>query len=348
MKLVFICQAVDEKDPVLASTVRWIKEFARRPQVERMTVIALRVGEFHLPDKVQVHAIREKSRLLTLLHFYRIVFRALAQGTDSFFVHMGGWYPILLLPFKLLLGKPIYHWKAHPHINRVMRFSARFCDTKIFTATPHSFPLPLAQVRVLGHGIDTSQFHVGARPKKGDLVTVGRVAPSKQIDLMLKALARCNYRYGTAYRLDVYGPTLGMDQDYRVRLDALVAEMDSGASVAFKGAVRREQLPELLNGYRLFLSFSQTALDKSTVEAMACGLPVLSTNPCVEEILPEAQRSALMVLQADVDLLAEAIHRLLSLQDEQLSAMGQALRKVAVRDHSLVSLVDKMLAEMVS
>jgi hypothetical protein len=178
MRLVFICQAVDRNDPILASTVRWIEEFARRPQVEQMTVIALRKGVFELPDKVRVHAIRGQSRLTTLARFYHVVLGAVASGVDGFFVHMGGWYPILLLPFKLLMGKPIYHWKAHPHINRVMNFSARFCDTWVFTATPHSFPLPLSNVQVIGHGIDTSQFRFQEVSKTGDLVTVGRVAPS--------------------------------------------------------------------------------------------------------------------------------------------------------------------------
>ncbi len=346
MRLVFICQAVDQNDPILASTVRWIDEFAKKPPVEQVTVITLREGTFALPDNVEIHAIKGRNRLVTLARFNKGVLRSVVRGVDGFFIHMGGPYPVLLLPFRLLMGKPVYHWKTHPYISPMMRFSARFCDTKVFTATRNSFPLPLPNVRVVGHGIDTTVFHIKPLPKTGDLVTVGRIAPSKQLDVMLKALAQCNHRYGTSYRLDVYGPILRMNDEYEEYLRALVEQLDLSAFVSFRGAVPQYQLPGILNCYRLFLSFSKTALDKSAVEAMACGLPVISTNPCVEEILPEHLRPFLMVPAADMDNQAQTIHHLLSSDDKQLSEIGQALRNIAVRDHSITSLIDKILVEM--
>jgi glycosyltransferase involved in cell wall biosynthesis len=346
MRLVFICQTVDQDDPILASTIRWIEEFANRPQIEQMTVITLRKGRFALSDNVQVHAIKGKTRLVTLARFYKKILGAVTGGVDGFFIHMGGPYPLLLLPFRLLMGKPIYHWKTHPYVSPMMRFSARFCDTKVFTATRNSFPLPLPNVRVVGHGIDTAVFHIKPLPKTGDLVTVGRIAPSKQLDVMLKALAQCNHRYGTSYRLDIYGPTLKMNDEYGEYLRALVEQLDLSSSVSFRGAVPQYQLPEILNHYRLFLSFSKTALDKSVVEAMACGLPLISTNPCVEEILPEHLRPLLLVPVADMDNQAQRIHRLLSSDDRQLSEISQALRNVVIRDHSVTSLIDKILVEM--
>jgi glycosyltransferase involved in cell wall biosynthesis len=346
MRLVFICQTVDQDDPILASTVRWIEEFAQRPQIEQMTVITLRKGKFALPDNVQVHAIKGKTRLVTLVRFYKEVLGAVTGGVDSFFVHMGGPYPVLLMPFRLLMRKPIYQWKTHPHINPVMRFSACFCDTKVFTATRSSFPLPLPKVRVVGHGIDTTQFGIQPLPKTGDLVTVGRVAPVKRLDVVLRALAQCNQRYGTSYQLDVYGPILEMDREYGDHLKALVKQLNLSTLISFRGSVPHHQLPEILNRHRVFLSFSQTALDKSALEAMACGLPVISTNPCVEEILPEHLRPRLIVPEADVDNQAQSIHQLLSLDDDTLSKIGQAMRNVAVQDHSVISLIGKILAEM--
>jgi glycosyltransferase involved in cell wall biosynthesis len=346
MRLVFICQAVDQNDPILASTVRWIEEFSKKPQVEQMAVITLRKGTFALPRNVEVHAIKGRNRLVTLARFYEEVLRSVSRGADGFFIHMGGPYPVLLLPFRLLMGKPVFQWKAHPYIGPLMRFSARFCDTKVFTSTRNAFPLRLPNVRIVGQGIDTAQFCIELLPKMGDLVTVGRIAPVKRLDVMLKALAQCNHRYETSYRLDVYGPTLEMDHEYREHLKALLKQLNLSLFVCFRGAVPQRQLPKILNCYRLFLNFSKTALDRSVVEAMACGLPVISTNPCVEEILPEHLRPLLMVPAADVDNQAQAIHHLLSSDDRQLSEIGQALRNIAVRDHSVTSLIDKILVEM--
>jgi glycosyltransferase involved in cell wall biosynthesis len=346
MRLVFICQAVDQNDPILASTVRWIDEFVKKPQVEQMTVITLRKETFALPDNVEIHAIRGRNRLVTLARFYREVSRAVFRGVDCFFIYQGGPYPLLLLPFKLLMGKPVFQWKAHPHIGLTMRFYARFCDTKVFTSTRNAFPLRLPNVRVVGQGVDTAQFCIEALPKTGDLVTVGRIAPVKRLDAMLRALAQCNRRCGASYRLDIYGPTLEMDYEYREHLKALIAQLDLSAFVSFRGSVPQDQLPGILNRYHLFLFFCKGALGKAAVEAMACGLPVISTNPCVEEILPEHLRPLLMVPETDTDKQAQSIHQLLSSEDRQLSEIGQALRNVAVRDHSVTSLIDKILTEM--
>jgi glycosyltransferase involved in cell wall biosynthesis len=343
--LVFICQAVDQNDPIQASTVCWIEEFSKKPQVEQMTVITLRKGTFAPLGNVEVRAIKGGNRLVTLARFYGEVVRAVFRGIDCFFIYQGGPYPVLLLPFKLLMGKPIYHWKAHPYVSPMMRFSARFCDTKVFTSTYNAFPLQLPNVRVVGQGIDTTQFRIKPLPKTGDLVTVGRIAPVKRLDVMLKALAQCNHRYGTSYRLDIYGPTLKMNDEYREYLHALVEQLDLSAFVSLCGAVPQHQLPDILNRYCLFLFFCKGALGKAAVEAMACGLPVVSTNPCVEEILPGHLRTLLIVPEADIDNQAQCIHQLLS-SDNKLSEIGQALRNMVVRNHSVTSLIDKILTEM--
>jgi hypothetical protein len=47
-----------------------------------------------------------------------------------------------------------------------------------------------------------------------------------------------------------------------------------------------------------------------------------------------------------MDNQAQTIHHLLSSDDRQLSEIGQALRNVAVRDHSVTFLIDKILTEM--
>ena len=183
MKVVFICQTVDLHDPILAVTVSWIKALASQPQVESVGVIALRKGTYSLPDNVTVHVIKARSRLVTLVRFYQEVLRTELRDADCFFIYQGGPYPLLLLPLKLLMGKPIYQWKAHPHISSMMRFYARFCDTKVFTATKNSFPADLSNVKVVGQGLDTAEFCIKPLQKTDDLLTVGRIAPVKRLGL---------------------------------------------------------------------------------------------------------------------------------------------------------------------
>ena len=139
MRIVFICQTVDERGPTQAGTIRWLAEFAARPEVDSITVIALRKGTFNLPSHVDVRAIGGGSRLTTVLRLYREVVRSAWAGLDLFFVYQSGPYPWLLLPFRLILRKPVYQWMAHPAVSPMMRFNARFADRKVFTSTSRAF-----------------------------------------------------------------------------------------------------------------------------------------------------------------------------------------------------------------
>lgn len=346
MKLVFICQAVDLDDPILATTVRWINVLANSPQVDQVSVIPLRRGRFAFPQNVLVEpAIKGKNRLDTLIRFYKAVIRQWRDGVDCFFIYMGGPYPALLLPFKVL-GKAIYQWKAHPHISPTMNFYARYCVTKLFTSTEHAFPLRLPNRVIVGQGVDTHLFMIKQKAKCKDLITVGRISQSKRLDVMLKALAYCNDYYGTSYRLDIYGPISETNVSYQQRLSRLVAELNLTNLVSFCGAVPHDQLPDVLSQYRLYLNFSDTALDRAVVEAMACGLSVLSTNPCVADILSSNLRGELIVPANDLQKQAKHIYHILNMSQSQLTVVGRALREIVVKNHNLDRLFEKILAEI--
>jgi glycosyltransferase involved in cell wall biosynthesis len=116
--------------------------------------------------------------------------------------------------------------------------------------------------------------------------------------------------------------------------------------VTFKGAVNQAELPGIFNASRLFINFSKTALDRAVVEAMACGVPVFSTNPCVAEILPQDLQRLLIVPDDDLDRQVEALHDLLSQDAERLAEIGRTLREIVVQRHSVAGLVDTVLREI--
>ena len=97
MRAVFVCQAVDRDDPILATTIRWIEALARQPAVYRVTVLALRTGRHELPAAVDVRRFGRSNRLGTLFGFYGEVARSLRDRPDFFFIYQGGPYPLLLL-----------------------------------------------------------------------------------------------------------------------------------------------------------------------------------------------------------------------------------------------------------
>lgn len=347
MNLVFVCLSADASDPVHATTVRWIDTLAGRPEIAHLTVLAHDAGELPVWPNVTVRVFRGRGRIGTAWRFYAEVARAMRGGVDAFFVHQGGPYPVLLWPIKLWRRIPVYYWKAHPHISVWTWLSARFVATKVFTPTPASLPLALPRLVIVGHGIDVAQFSRSLRPPPHlDLVTTGRVSPVKRLDVMVRALARCNDRFGTRFRLDIYGPTIPRDDGYRRQLEHLIDELGLSDLVVLRGAVDQAELPGILSAYRLFLNFSNTALDKAAAEAMACGLLVLSTNPAVEEILPPSMRSQLIAPADDADAQADAIHGLMTLGEPQRADLAAALRELIVSDHNLEVLIGRILREM--
>jgi glycosyltransferase involved in cell wall biosynthesis len=346
VRIVFIAAAVDAADPMQPTTVRWIDALARKPTITHVTVITLRVGEHDLPQHVEVRTIGHPRRVGRLVGFCAEVFRAVRRGVDFFFVYQGGTYPALLLPVRLLLGLPVYQWKAHPHVSPSMWFYARFCDTLVFTSTTKAFPLALPNVRVVGQGIDTDRFRIIPGSKEPRWVSVGRLSPVKRLDRMLIALARCNRRFGTRQGLDFYGATPAGEASYRERLDRIVQEEELTELVTFHGPVRQDQLPAILNRYPIFLHFCTGALDKSVAEAMACGVTVLSTNRCVGEIIPADLRSDLVLPEDDVEAQAVAMHAAMGWGAERRTCTGERLRAVVVEHHDVTGLIERILGEM--
>jgi len=79
---------------------------------------------------------------------------------------------------------------------------------------------------------------------------------------------------------------------------------------------------------------------------MACGLPVISTNACVGEIVPEGLGPLLIAPEGDLDKQAKAIHSVLSSGENQRAEIGKTLRETVEQHHSIQALFDKILAEM--
>lgn len=346
MNVCYVCKAVDEGNATVATQVRWIRALAAHSSVEQVHVLTGYHGRARLPPNVTVHQFGASGWPRTVLGFYGKVAQLRRCRTDLFFVAQGGPYPALLLPIKLATGRPIYQWKAHPHISPRMRFYARYCDDLVFTPTPGSFPMGLDKVRVVGHGIDTDLFTPADTAKRGDLAMVGRIAAVKRLDLAIEALAVCRDQWGLELQLDIFGPCAPKDEAYRRRLHDLVDTRGLRGHVSFPGQVDHADLPRLLGQYRATVNLSETAFDKAAGESMALGVPVITTNGCTIEMLPEDLRDLLVVDAEGPQAVARAMRDVTSWDDQQRERIGCRLRATVIEHHSLSSLFDKIVADI--
>jgi glycosyltransferase involved in cell wall biosynthesis len=175
---------------------------------------------------------------------------------------------------------------------------------------------------------------VEERPTVGILATL---RDWKGHDYLLDAWKLLRGRFDD-WRLVVIG-----DGPQRTRLESRVAGEGLAATVRFVG--NQEDVPLWLNSLDLFAlpSFGDEGVPQGIMQAMACGLPVVSTPVGAIEEAVQRDRTGLIVPARDARALADALARLMS--DTQLrTSMGEAGRAYARAHFGIDAMLDAMEA----
>ncbi|MFA6279105.1 MAG: glycosyltransferase [Candidatus Paceibacterota bacterium] len=273
MKLLICTQVVDAKDSDLGFFVRWIEEFAK--QCKKVTVICLRSGKYSLPDNVEVIVLDKESRISRTIQLWRICISR-RKEYDTVFVHMNPEYIIVAGLLWRFMQKRIALWYTHKSVNLKLRIAVLFSH-KVFTASKESFRLRTKKLQVMGHGIDVGFFFHDASIVRGDwMFSVGRLMPSKRHDLAIRMAAK----EGNELRIAGEGPE-------RQHLEVLAREL--GARVRFLGALNHSQIRDEYRKANYLIHTSETgSLDKVVLEALACGLPVRTSDPALKMLESES------------------------------------------------------------
>jgi teichuronic acid biosynthesis glycosyltransferase TuaC len=171
--------------------------------------------------------------------------------------------------------------------------------------------LPRERITIHRTGLDAARFHprdrTAARAKFGFLsevpllITVGALIPRKGQAFVIDALAHLP---GAQLALAGTGPD-------EAKLRARAAKLGMGERVHFLGAVPNAELPELLSAADVFvLPSSSEGLANAWIEALACGVPVVTTPiPGARELItdPDYGRFA----ERDGQAIAQAVSALL-------------------------------------
>jgi len=82
------------------------------------------------------------------------------------------------------------------------------------------------------------------------------------------------------------------------------------------------------------------------LEAMSCGIPVITSNIAFHQVLSPVLASRWLIAKNDVSALHEALVRLVHMSEAERTALGHSLREIVVNDHSLPSLAGKIAMEI--
>lgn len=327
MRLLLFTQTVDTEDPVLGFFHRWLEVFSKR--YEHIHVICLKEGKHELPLNVSVHSLGKEGGVNVFKYvtrFYRYLFTLRGQY-DRVFVHMNPHYVLLGGIIWKLSGTPIFFWRNHKEMNMKTRVAARFATRVMYTSRfacmsryAHSIQMPV--------GIDVERFTLGERTRDTytKILSLGRLSPIKRPELCIDA--------GTflpeEFEIHLYGddPTPGK-QYYKVLKER------AGKRITFHPAVTNAETPVIYHAYDIFINLTpEGSMDKTVLEATACGTLVIVVNTSFSQDVPERS----ILTDVTPEGLAQKILEFKNLPEAERVRMHEMARSAVVEHHSLEKL----------
>ena len=335
MKLLIITQKVNKNDQILGFFHAWLEEFSK--QVEQLTVICLEEGEHDLPSNVKVYSLKKEdgsSKLKRVILFYKYIFKE-RRNYDHVFVHMNQIYIILGSLVWKLFGKRVSLWYAHGSVSFSLKIAEKMVDI-IFTSTEKGFRMVSDKKHIVGQGIDANHFS----PKKQEfenkyeinVLTVGRISEVKNIAASIALL-----KNSESIILHLVGDAVtSKDVAYKQQCIDLVNKLHVSDRVIWHGTVPYSNLPRMYQQVEIFLNLSNTgSLDKTILEALSSGLPVVTCNDAAKGIL-----GVTLVNLDDSERIVNAI------KQDTADAAIQAARENIIYNYSLVGLVTKITQKL--
>jgi colanic acid/amylovoran biosynthesis glycosyltransferase len=243
---------------------------------------------------------------------------ACRQARVPLFVHFHGYDASLLLQDRLQVSQYRLLFRSASGVIVPSQFLARRLM---------KIGCPKAKLHVNPYGVDTRIFSPTSGTRQQLLIAVGRLVEKKAPQLLIQAFARIAHQCPEA-RLDVVG-----DGPLAAHCQTLISSLGLGNRIRMLGVKNRKSIARLMQQGLLFVQHSITAVNGDTeglpvaiLEAMASGLPVISTRHAG---IPEAVVdgvTGLLVEEKDVHAMALAMGELLD-DPARAARMGAAGRE---------------------
>jgi colanic acid/amylovoran biosynthesis glycosyltransferase len=204
------------------------------------------------------------------------------------------------------------------------------------------------KIFVHGSGIDCSKFHFQARlpPEPHDkiyIVSTGRLVGKKGLEYSIRAVAQvAKFHHNIEYSI------IG-DGYLKAELQQIIYKLNVADKIKLLGWKNQPEIIEILDKSHIFIAPSVTSDDgnqdapvNTLKEAMAMGLPVISTLHGGIPELVEDGISGFLVPERDVDAIAQRLTYLIE-HPEIWPKMGKAGRAYVEKHYNLNELNDELV-----
>lgn len=343
MRVLLINFEMDVHSPVLPWQARVATALADR--CEAVHVLTEKAGSYDARPNMTVDVVprwpcgmpkRLGGRWLSTLQLYRLLRQ---HPCDVCFIHMAHQWSYRFWPLLRWFRIPVLLWYAHGaapwHLHLALA-----CADRAITSTPEGLRIASPKVQVIGQAIDTAIFTPPAQPDiRPEILYVGRISPRKRILEMLDVFAALRQLAPAApWRLTLVGPTLtGADSAYIEAVRQRIATLGLTGNVSLPGAKTQEEIAAYYKHVALHLNLSETgSMDKTVMEALACGCPVLTTNIAFKEALAAEPR-----MLADSAAPAALAERIIDLYKNRPQA--SAMQALVKNRHDFAGWIDKVV-----
>ena len=198
------------------------------------------------------------------------------------------------------------------------------------------------RIHVIYNGVELPRFHAVADAERPPgpcrLLAVGRLIEPKGFHYLLQACALLRDR-GLSFECEIIGGAAEpLDTATWVDLRMLLSELGLESTVCFRGA---QPFSDVLEAYRRADVFvlpcvrarggSHDITPNSLIEAMAMGLPVVSTSSGAIPEIVDHDRDGLLMPPGDARALADALERLIRDPALRRQLGGAARKKIEER-----------------
>jgi len=336
VRVLMLTPRVDPEEDVFGFIYNWVREIGRN--VDRLVVLTVKAGKRKyiesLPENIEVYEMGNRKGISRIIYAAKVVLNSIMkEKIDVIFTHMYVDFVFFVTPFAKIFRKPVVMFYAHGAVSFKLKIAAHLVDA-VATSSEKGFRISTPKLNIIGQGIDTFKFKPSDKqPKEKIILYVGRLSRVKNIDVLIRSLKHIDYN---DFKVVIVGGLYEKDEKYLEHLNDEIEKSGMKERISLINEVPHDKIVEYYQQATVFVNPSTTgSLDKTVLEAMACGIPVVTCNDAFLDVFDDEAKLKCFFRPGDEYDLAKKIEYFLKNDDK---ALRRKLRDAVIMNHSIRNL----------